>query len=316
MTTRSSFKRKANTNAESIIDGLHNMKRSVLEAVVAATLRSSPTAVLAAEKVLQRKNKKAKKEEFSIGHYLYEADDDNYSIDREYGPSQYRDAFGNCKMTGDSLCGCAIPCKLVNPFHVPEKQEHSTYRDRLLDKTCLASNDKDDNVYDWSAFRDDSNQIYYHNNKTKETSWEPPANNEPFNLIVPEEEDGDDDDDEDKATKTNDANTIETLAADCAAPAFWFMDRVCVRLRSDNRSAVVMKINPDKTALVELEDHTSKTVGFNEVSRIQPQEKDMVLVIGGADVGVEGELICIDGSDAILKDSNEDFKIVDFVHLA
>ena len=42
----------------------------------------------------------------------------------------------------------------------------------------------------------------------------------------------------------------------------------------------------------------------------------MVLVIGGADVGVEGELICIDGSDAILKDSNEDFKIVDFVHLA
>jgi transcription elongation factor SPT5 len=40
------------------------------------------------------------------------------------------------------------------------------------------------------------------------------------------------------------------------------------------------------------------------------------LVIGGADVGVEGELVCIDGSDAILTDSNEDFKIVDFVHLA
>merc|ERR1711865_804407 len=63
-------------------------------------------------------------------------------------------------------------------------------------------------------------------------------------------------------------------------------------------------------------DGEETAVWFKEVSRIQPKEKDMVLVIGGADVGVEGELVCIDGSDAILKDSNEDFKIVDFVHLA
>jgi transcription elongation factor SPT5 len=39
-------------------------------------------------------------------------------------------------------------------------------------------------------------------------------------------------------------------------------------------------------------------------------------VTGGADVGFEGEIVCIDGSDAILKESNENFKIVDFVHLA
>ena len=112
------------------------------------------------------------------------------------------------------------------------------------------------------------------------------------------------------------SNTMETHVGDGEETAVWFMDRVCVQLKSDDRPAVIKEINPNKTALVELEDHTTQTVGFNEVSRIQPKEKDMVLVIGGADVGVEGELVCIDGSDAILKDSNEDFKIVDFVHLA
>ena len=112
------------------------------------------------------------------------------------------------------------------------------------------------------------------------------------------------------------SSTVETHAGDGEETAVWFMDRVCVQLKSDDRPAVIKEINPDKTALVTLEDSLTKTVRFNEVTRIQPKEKDMVLVIGGADVGVEGELICIDGSDAILKDANEDFKIVDFVHLA
>ena len=112
------------------------------------------------------------------------------------------------------------------------------------------------------------------------------------------------------------SSTVETHAGDGDETAVWFMDRVCVQLKSDDMPAVIKEINPDKTALVTLEDSTTKTVRFNEVTRIQPKEKDMVLVIGGADVGVEGELICIDGSDAILKDANEDFKIVDFVHLA
>ncbi|KAG7350368.1 KOW motif-containing protein [Nitzschia inconspicua] len=110
--------------------------------------------------------------------------------------------------------------------------------------------------------------------------------------------------------------TLETHAGDNDETAVWFMERVCVQLKGDDRPAVIKEINPDKSALVELEDQSTKTVSFDEVSRIQPKEKDMVLVIGGADVGVEGELVCIDGSDAILKDANEDFKIVDFVHLA
>mmetsp|Transcript_42198 Transcript_42198/g.101536 ORF Transcript_42198/g.101536 Transcript_42198/m.101536 type:complete len:839 (-) Transcript_42198:78-2594(-) len=113
------------------------------------------------------------------------------------------------------------------------------------------------------------------------------------------------------------SSTMEThVAAENEETAVWYMDRVCVQLKSDDKPAVIKEVNADKTALVELDDHSTRTVRFSEVSRIEPKEKDTVLVIGGADVGVEGELVCIDGSDAILKDGNEDFKIVDFVHLA
>lgn len=112
------------------------------------------------------------------------------------------------------------------------------------------------------------------------------------------------------------SSTMETHEADAGETAVWFMERVCVQLKSDDQPAVIKEINADKTAVVELEDKTTKSVRVDDVSRVEPKEKDMVLVIGGADVGVEGELVCIDGTDAILKDSNEDFKIVDFVHLA
>lgn len=102
-----------------------------------------------------------------------------------------------------------------------------------------------------------------------------------------------------------------------ASAAVWFMERVCVLLKQNNNAeAVIKEINGDGTALVELEDKSTMTVRGGEVSMVPPKEHDMVLVTGGADVGVEGELVCIDGTDAILKDSNEDFKIVDFVNLA
>jgi transcription elongation factor SPT5 len=110
---------------------------------------------------------------------------------------------------------------------------------------------------------------------------------------------------------------METHDADGGDVAEWFMERVCVQLKSDDRTAVIKEINADKSAVVEMEaDKSTQTVRVDDVARVEPKEKDMVLVIGGADVGVEGELVCIDGTDAILKDSNEDFKIVDFVHLA
>ena len=93
------------------------------------------------------------------------------------------------------------------------------------------------------------------------------------------------------------------------------MERVCVQLKKSNVQAVIKEINGSQ-AMVELEDNSTQTVRNGEVTMVPPQEHDMVLVTGGADVGVEGELVCIDGTDAILKESNENFKIVDFVHLA
>jgi hypothetical protein len=48
---------------------------------------------------------------------------------------------------------------------------------------------------------------------------------------------------------------------------------------------------------------------------VPPEEHDMVLVTGGAG-GFEGELVCIDRDDAILKDTTEGFRIFDYIHLA
>jgi len=109
---------------------------------------------------------------------------------------------------------------------------------------------------------------------------------------------------------------MEADDGDAAETPVWFMERVCVVLKNSEKTAVIREVTSDSTALVELEDKSTKTVRVGEVSMVPPKEHDMVLVTGGADVGVEGELVCIDGTDAILKDSNEDFKIVDFVCLA
>lgn len=109
---------------------------------------------------------------------------------------------------------------------------------------------------------------------------------------------------------------METADGDVAETPVWFMERVCVQLKSNDVPAVIKEVTSDSTALVQLEDSSTKSVRVGEVSMVAPKEHDKVLVTGGAEVGVEGELVCIDGTDAILKDSNEDFKIVDFVCLA
>jgi len=96
----------------------------------------------------------------------------------------------------------------------------------------------------------------------------------------------------------------------------WFMERVCVTLKKNNAQAVIKEINGSQATVEMVDDKSMLNVRNGEVSMVLPQEHDMVLVTGGADVGVEGELVCIDGTDAILKESNENFKIVDFVHLA
>lgn len=123
------------------------------------------------------------------------------------------------------------------------------------------------------------------------------------------------DDDPYAAMHTENSGMESTIEGSGEDAAVWFMERVCVQLKKNSAQAVIKEINGSQ-AVVELEDKSTQTVRNGEVTMVPPQEHDMVLVTGGADVGVEGELVCIDGTDAILKESNENFKIVDFVHLA
>lgn len=95
----------------------------------------------------------------------------------------------------------------------------------------------------------------------------------------------------------------------------WFMERVCVSMKTDDKQGIVKVINADKTAVVEFDDKSSKVVRISDVAVVPPKEHDTVLVIGGSELGLEGSLVCVDGSDAILKDANDEFKIIDFVHL-
>jgi transcription elongation factor SPT5 len=104
-------------------------------------------------------------------------------------------------------------------------------------------------------------------------------------------------------------------AADGEEAPVWFMERVCIQLRDDDATAVIVETN-NNVAVIKMSDESSRTIRASECVMVQPKEHDTVLVTGGAELGVEGELICIDHTDAIIKDSNEDFKIVDFVHIA
>ena len=45
--------------------------------------------------------------------------------------------------------------------------------------------------------------------------------------------------------------------------------------------------------------------------RVMPDANDKVLVFQGSEVGAEGSLVCIDGNDAIFRDPQGEFRIVD-----
>jgi transcription elongation factor SPT5 len=128
------------------------------------------------------------------------------------------------------------------------------------------------------------------------------------------------------------------VGVDTEETPVWFMERVCVMVKENFKSGVIREINPDKTAVVEMDDdRTARTVRVVDVSMIPPAEHDTVLVTGGNEIGLEGSLVCVDGksfvlvksllrmctllltrfagSDAILKDANDEFKIIDYVHL-
>jgi transcription elongation factor SPT5 len=145
------------------------------------------------------------------------------------------------------------------------------------------------------------------------------------------------------AVKREQTTTIEADGVDMDDAPIWFMERVCIQLKENGMQGIIKEINPDKSAVVEFDDKSTKTVRFAELSMVAPAEQDTVLVTGGNEIGLEGSLVCVDGmfilhmfwisvlnnifhtyilcnlsitgSDAILKDANEEFKIIDFVHL-
>jgi transcription elongation factor SPT5 len=142
-----------------------------------------------------------------------------------------------------------------------------------------------------------------------DSTWMPPSNedvntnNVTLNDKVPKEE-----------TEFDNFGASTMGTDDGQQAPVWFMERVYVQLKND-KIAVIKDVTGNK-AVVELEDKSSQSVSCSECIMVPPKENDTVLVTGGADVGVEGELVCIDGSDAILRDANGDFKIVDLVHIA
>lgn len=94
---------------------------------------------------------------------------------------------------------------------------------------------------------------------------------------------------------------VSTMGDSGAAAPVWFMERVCIQLKKNDKFAVIKEVQ-NNTALVELEDKTSIRISSAECEMVPPKEHDSVLVTGGAEIGVEGDLVCIDGTDAILKD--------------
>ena len=106
----------------------------------------------------------------------------------------------------------------------------------------------------------------------------------------------------------------DLLAETVEMPA-WFMERVSIEVKSSQKKGVIRQTQ-NKTAVVEYEDGTTGNIGVNDLGMVAPVEHDTVLVTGGNEIGLEGSLVCIDGTDAILKVANDDFKIVDVSFLA
>lgn len=84
----------------------------------------------------------------------------------------------------------------------------------------MANNDSGDVVHDWSGFRDDSGQIFYHNSKTDITSWDAPPNDEPFNPIDEKEEEKEETNDDREAT-TAAGDWVEYMDEDKGEPYYY-----------------------------------------------------------------------------------------------
>ncbi|GFH46414.1 DNA-directed RNA polymerase II subunit RPB1 [Chaetoceros tenuissimus] len=93
----------------------------------------------------------------------------------------------------------------------------------------------------------------------------------------------------------------------------WFQERVYIQIHG--KSGVINEVHKT-SAVVEFDNKTFQSVDANGCTVVPPKEEDMVLVTGGADVGLEGKLMYIHSSSAVVQKSNGEFKVVDLAHLA
>ncbi|GFH46412.1 hypothetical protein CTEN210_02886 [Chaetoceros tenuissimus] len=93
----------------------------------------------------------------------------------------------------------------------------------------------------------------------------------------------------------------------------WFRERVYIQIHG--KSGVITDIYKN-SAVVVLDDNRTRNVTTKECTVVPPKEEDKVLVTGGADVGLEGKLMYIKNSSAVVQNLNREFKVVDLVHLA
>jgi len=94
----------------------------------------------------------------------------------------------------------------------------------------------------------------------------------------------------------------------------FLVERAHVHLRGDGSTVYAIKtsVQDGITTVFNVETNEERNVAVADVERaVLPDASDRVLVVGGAEVGNEGALVCIDGMDAIFRDANGDFKIVD-----
>ena len=92
----------------------------------------------------------------------------------------------------------------------------------------------------------------------------------------------------------------------------WLMERVHVTLISGETGIVENYNRRGMTASIRLPGGDLVTKHTQDItSAVVPVANDKVLVVSGNETGAEGALVCIDGTDAIFKDSAGNFKIVD-----
>lgn len=131
---------------------------------------------------------------------------------------------------------------------------------------------------------------------------------------------------DDDAIRQEDSSSLSgSNVRQSSSSAPWIKEGVCVQVLEPTsgwyESGVIKEIISDTEAIFEFrngESMRSKSVPIGDMDMIQPREYDRVFVTCGSTVlvGMQVELMCVDGSAAIIKDSRDEFTIVDYRHLA